>query len=267
MPTIQIQREWNLRFGFLARLQFEAPFLLILALANSVKDLGRLHQLMRPNCRMLRREWRDLEAFWRDLWETLAPQRGERLSDEVVQEMLELAYRQHVRSGRCSPHGLTTYYKERLDEGREVGDTAFRECHSESFVFSTPGRLGYGSEHFLVKLFGQELLLGCTFAPSLPLELGVRIVIWEHDLTEPLTHQLLSLPESGIGHRMGSSNKGEEVDFWYTLPAEHFQILRRRQVVTAGKEKIWIPLPGFLPTLTKALKEKGLPIEDIRPIM
>lgn len=253
-------------YDLLALHRIEGPYMAMLIAARSKGHLRKMHGALSENRQLAREDYLELEAVWDELY----PNGYENGADENILASIleELCNQKRVRYGRGN---LTAYYLERLEQ-RQEKVTVPVAIGIQSTVFPCPQRKGHGDEHFTATLFGQEFRVGFKLAED-GQHIVMRFMIWEYDLTEPLVHALLTkLPKFQISSRNSSSSwGGQGVGLYYIFDREGLQehlVLEdgEGEGVTVGGE-CHIARPGFITEVVRRLREMGVPIETIEPIM
>ena len=183
--------------------------------AMSRRHLCKMHnEIFYPHWRLLKRDLTCLVDFWGKNYSN-----GERNFQDSKKAVEFLTYILRLRNEAC-PSGLSPYYKKFLDEGRKVYANFQSETSARMLAptinqikIGTPD--GMGKKSLFIDLFNTSFLMDILYSPSKK-SLHIRVSLWQHDLTEPLTFKLSSLPPSTIGYRM-NGYRGSEVDFCWVL--------------------------------------------------
>lgn len=249
-------------------------YLLRLLMSRSREELRTWHdETLSPNMRLFREDLLILLQAWECVYPEGHAKGVWKWAKNVLDDLMIRNARYIVLHREDETH-FCRYYMNKLYAGRENVPPWVMYSRNSGTVFSHHDRHGHGGDHFTCRIFGRELSLGCYLSQDSS-EIAVRIVTWEHALTEPWAHQMRSLecgymiPMRGVAgdpSQLHSSNGGYEVPFYWVVPTERIRL--NHQGLNANPHKvIYVAGPDFADALKRRLNELGVPVESVEPIL
>jgi len=246
---------WEHELGFLEGYGMSGVFKTLLALARSRRDIARLNGELPPHCRLPRDGEITLEAALAILYGPKGiPDRGMKKPEYTG------AY--WLMASQCPPEGLRGYYLELLQRDRE----RFPEGYNYAWHNINPSTSGFRT---IARLFGVEFIISVSLPDNGDWDrMAYELLGWEEDLTEILTHNLLSrMPDFCIdvdSHSQplrGQSFVIRLVVSDKDLEGWHVPESAQDEAVAANER------PGFLSwkKVAATMRHVGIPVEDIYP--
>jgi len=259
------QREWDHRFPYLKKTGLDHPYIMILGLAKSKREIEHFHNLLDSNCRVLRNDLIDLENFWEKFVKPdITPQTWfPKLSDDSIQWLLK-------QQSRDIWYKVVRYYDDYLTLKKEALTEYLNHdlWFDNHLILSFPERAGHGSTHFYVEIFKTMLGIDCYLSKDKQ-KLIIKLITTQYMLNEKLTFKLGQLPP----YRMTTSSAGpggREIDFSYCFDAsaDFLDFLLEEPKPTKTAENYIVrDCHIFSEHLEKILRQHSIPItSEITPL-
>lgn len=283
MTTETKERSFEQVMAELRYYKMHTVYLMLMAGAQSVRDLRAMHgELLPDNARLLREDLRVLEKAWMEFHgeaESVDDTRpGRRMSDDARRMMIQgaLQYATLIRReerrgiGRVEHFDpvirtadLTDYYVSKLKGNRHAnsisGDRGNVRDPNRSYSREDAMRsmLGFGLDTDFIAVIEQRCFEVQLSSYSWVSGIEAHIMIPQQQLTEQLTHTLLTkLPNFHVAQTAWSEERGE-VWVGFSIGTDD---LKQLLVGEEGASKDFSVTPEFLPALNAAIKETGIQV-------
>lgn len=283
MTTETKERSFEQVMAELRHYKMHGVYLMLMAEAQSMRDLRAMHgELLPDNARLLREDLRVLEKAWKEFHVDAESdddaQQGRRMTDDARRMMIREALQYVTLIRREERRGvgraeyfdpvirtadLTDYYVSRLKGNRHAnsisGDRGNIRDPQRSFSQDDAMRsmLSLGLNTDFIAVIEQRCFEARLSFYSWVSGIEVYIMIPQQQLTEQLTHTLLSkLSNFHVAQTAWSEERGE---VWVGFSAGADD-LKQLLVGEEGVLKDYKTTPEFLPALNAALKETGIQI-------
>lgn len=247
---------WEREFSFLGG---DSPIthtlLVILRMAENVRQLRALHDSLPENCRLFREDFIHLESFWQQYFSAKAATKTIKNKPYVVTE----ADRWVLNKVRGDASLVWLYRKKLWDNAIDDrnGATWWPKNGDKSIRHSNQCHFW---QWFKVAIFGAEMSVDC-FVRERPNSLIVHLNLLPHieSITENLTHCMLTKMPKYIVPQGG----GPVGSFVYVIDLDDHYDLKRMlwSCIALDSEVIYRIEKGFLSALSNECRTLGIPIE------
>lgn len=218
-------------------------YMVLLAAARNRQHLETLHGMLKPNQRLLRRDFIILRRRWQQLWQGVRAG-GDELPQSAAQFLLDGVTTATANLGR--------YYARRLDAGRVEVDTGSHDNLriKESVVSGVNPPRGLA-----VNICGARFRMNCTFFGY---QLMVEFSVPTDELTEEATYRILNLDklmklDRNEGRRVSWQN-GHEVNFIVVF--ENMMDLKNHGTMQVPEGRLLQASPEFCVRLSTLLSQE-----------
>jgi hypothetical protein len=246
------KREWDRNFPFLKKSGLDVPYLTILALARSKREVKTFHDLLPANCRLLTNDLINLKNFWAKYFSPgINSKKGVRVGKLSNETLGWLLASQCPESSRVQ----LNYYLQRIREKGEI----FTYEKPKYRILSCKNRSGSGDYHFNISISNADFGMGCLLSGDRKM-LVVSILGDACLLDESLTHSITEWPGYELQERSKAYIK-YGIIFRYFLDAKDFlPFLKEYKDSHRINLRDFIIKDGFLSLLLEKLKNNGLPV-------
>ena len=250
-------REWRDKFYFLKNNGTEHLFLFLLGIAQSKRDLNRLHDCLAPNTRLLRPQLIDLENFWEKYFLD-KNQVGKRTKALSAKNLNWIIY--NIQGSGNNTKYYLDYLLSRSISSRKVEGMLGQDI----MVVNGPTGVGHGGNHFVAEIFQTNFDLECRVDAARK-NLSVCIYVWQNILTEELTHKIGELPGYYARVAGASTDRGLHLDLIYAFPAAGLiEYLEEFTIKNHSGCFYFKPSQEFIEKLQEKLQSVGVALDGLK---
>ena len=239
--------------------QFDLVLKILFAAARSRRDLRHLHdEVLETDLRLSREDFLAVDSFW---VKHLKPE------NSANAQPMAWAHAFFLLNQDMKPGTLQAYYSQRLERAakkvyRTIEELGCSGSDSQT-IYSDVERTGSGDHQYQAHVFNEVFFLACMLRPNS--ELRVCFQVMGNDLTEDLTHKLISqLPAFDVANYGWSTDTGENIQLVYDLDGRDL-VGHLQQGPPEHKNGRLMKIGGrqFLQSLIERLVDMGVPITKI----